>query len=331
MKDIETLRALAEFQQSRLAAIKQIKVDAQVALANGLHGLDPLAQIAGAGLAMAPHMVDALRAQQPQVQPIFMPPSTQAASNTSFSQSLEHTVQRYIPAIGLVLRQNQQGEVERIGTAWLAQGRNGILVTNAHVASEVNPATGGGWVVFPGTNGQAFQIASVDLHPEFLRQLAHPNAAATVLTHDVAIMRLTTQPSVSGVPIAAKFKLLALRELQPVAYVGYPMRSQAGGGANIERPRPVAKSGTISSLTDWQQRETLNPSEAHLIRHDLGVTGGASGSPLWDANGDVVGIICGMNVETVFDPTTRRTGGIPSASMVNFAQRIDVLTDWLGW
>jgi S1-C subfamily serine protease len=241
-------------------------------------------------------------------------------------------VPRYIPAVGLVLKQNDKGEVERVGTAWLAQGR-GVLVTNAHVANEVDPASGGGWVVFPGTNGQAFQISGIELHPEYLRQLADAAAssASIVLTHDVALIRLATQPAVTGVPIASRLKLQALRELQPVAYVGYPMRAQAGGGTSIERPRPVAKSGTISSLTDWQQRETHSPADAHLIRHDLGVTGGASGSPLWDANGDVIGIICGMNVERVFNPTTRKFDVIPSAALVNFAQRIDVLTDWKVW
>jgi len=277
---------------------------------------------------------EALRAQQPSVQPIPMPPSTQAASDASFLQSVETIVPRYIPAVGLILKQNAKGEIERVGTAWIAQGRD-VLVTNAHVADEVDPKHGGGWVVFPGTDGQSHVITSVELHPKYLRQLASPgvHAGAAVLTHDVALIRLQTMPvpAVAGVPIEPEFKLHALRELQPVAYVGYPMRDMAGGGTSVDRPRPVAKSGTISSLTDWAQRDTPNPKEAYLIRHDLGVTGGASGSPLWDVSGDVVGIICGMNVERVYDPIIRKHEIRPSAALLNFAQRIDVLTDWQGW
>jgi len=326
---VEAMRANAV---ATLNAMKAGKAAAGVTLAQGLHGLDPLAQIAGAGLTMAPHMVEALRAQQPQAQPVYLAPSPQAASAPPSGPSLDSIVPRYIPAVGLVLKQNAKGEVERVGTAWIAQGR-GVLVTNAHVAAEVDPAKGGGWVVFPGTNGQPHTISSIELHPEYLRQLSSPgsNAGAAVLTHDVALIRLQTMPAVAGVPIAPKFKLHALRELQPVAYVGYPMRDMAGGGTSVDRPRPVAKSGTISSLTDWAQRDTPNPKEAYLIRHDLGVTGGASGSPLWDVSGDVVGIICGMNVERVYDPISRKHEIRPSAALLNFAQRIDVLTDWQGW
>lgn len=329
-QDIDTLKSLRKMQLETLASMKQIKVDSQVHLARGLHGLDPLAQIAGAGELLAPHMVAALRVQQPQAQPVYMTPSPQAATAPASNQALENIVPMYIPAVGLVLKQQADGEVQRIGTAWLAQG-HGVLVTNAHVAAEVSQ--GGGWVVFPGTNGQSYPIANVELHPEYIRQVSAGDTSTTtaVLTHDVAIIRLSSLPPVAGIPIAPRFKLNSLRELQPVAYVGYPMRSQVGGGTSVDRPRPVAKCGTISSLTDWQQRETHNPSEARLIRHDLGVTGGASGSPLWDTSGGVIGIICGMNVERVFNPTTRKFEVIPSASLVNFAQRIDVLTDWQGW
>jgi S1-C subfamily serine protease len=340
-QDLDTLGRLRKMQMETLAAMKQVKVDAQVKLAQGLHGLDPLAQIAGAGLPLAPHMVAGLRAMQPVAQPVYMAPSPQASASSAGvapGENLEDIVPRYIPAVGLVLKQNAKGEVERVGTAWIAQGR-GVLVTNAHVAAEVDPQRGGGWVVFPGTSGESCPIASVQLHPAYVSQLqvdadgraTSTVANAAVLTHDVAIIRLSSPLPHSGVPIAPRHRLYGLRELQPVAYVGYPMRDLAGAGASVERPRPVAKRGTISSLTDWQQRDTTNQADAHLIRHDLGVTGGASGSPLWDAEGNVIGIVCGMNVERVYNPATRKFDVIPNAALVNFAQRIDVLTDWQGW
>jgi S1-C subfamily serine protease len=328
--DLDTLARLRKMQMETLASMKQIKVESQVALAKGLHGLDPLAQIAGAGVPLAPHMVDALKAMQPQPQVIYMPAASPAAQ-APMRMRLEDIVPRYIPAVGLVLRQLPNGPVERIGTAWIAQGR-GVLVTNAHVAADVDPRLGlHSWVVFPGTNGQSYPISSVELHPQYVRQLSSPNVTSAVLTHDVAIIRLTTPPHHAGVPLAPKHKLLALRELQTVAYVGYPMRSLAGEGTSADRPQPVAKQGSINALTDWAQRETTNPAERHLIRHDLGVAKGASGSPLWDDEGNVVGIVSGMNLEHAYNSKTRTMEPIPSAALVNFAQRIDVLEGLTSW
>ena len=337
--DLATLAVVREGQLAALERMKQIKaaaesasLEARARFAQSISGTDATAQVAAAGADMAPFVVAALRALNPLPQPVYMAPSAQAAvaaPSVAPGQKLEDIVPRYIPAVGLVLRQTADGKVEGVGTAWLAQGR-GVLVTNAHVAEVVAPANGGGWVVFPGTAGQPYPIASVDLHPQYVRQTQGAGNGATVVTHDVAIIRLSTPPPHAGVPIAPKHKILALRDLQPVAYVGYPMRALAGGGTSLESPRPVAKSGTISALTDWLQRETP-AAEAQLIRHDLGVTGGASGSPLWDGEGNVVGIICAMNIERIVNPNTRKLEVIPSAAMINFAQRIDVLTDWLGW
>ena len=55
------------------------------------------------------------------------------------------------------------------------------------------------------------------------------------------------------------------------------------------------------------------------------VTGGASGSPIFNANGEVVALLCGGNIV----PQVKTEKGIltrlPSAALVNFAVRADLL------
>jgi hypothetical protein len=60
------------------------------------------------------------------------------------------------------------------------------------------------------------------------------------------------------------------------------------------------------------------------IEHSLPSTGGASGSPIVNARGEVVAILSGGNIiPSEVCPQQ------PNAAQVNFAQRIDVLTHLL--
>jgi hypothetical protein len=107
--------------------------------------------------------------------------------------------------------------------------------------------------------------------------------------------------------------------------------------------------GTISSLTDVFMCKA-EPGHRLLIQHTVPVAGGVSGSPLIDSSGMVIGVVSGgttakalrevadkvaegeaAEAETEDKDKTKEketeSFRIPSAAMINFAQRADLLAD----
>lgn len=265
--------------------------------------------------------------------PSFMPgsaPSGYPGPGSPGGTSLEMLAQRYLPSVGVVVAGMETGNPIPIGTGWIAAGR-GVVITNAHVAEAAAEAHAeasmGAWVIFSGQS-QPCRVRRALIHPEYAQSAARGHK---IPSFDVAVLELETPPPHAGLPLANRGKLLSLRELQSVAYLGFPMENLAGGGTNLERPKAIAKKGTISSVEDWHMRHADDPAQRQLLKHDLGVAGGASGSPLFDEAGDVVGVISAGNMEHLYDPQTKRMRRAPSGVMLNFAQRIDVLLNWMGW
>jgi S1-C subfamily serine protease len=263
-------------------------------------------------------------------QPSFMPSYMQGTAVSNQGSSLEVLAQRYLPAVGVVIIGDEGGKATPIGTGWIAAQR-GAIITNAHVAESViaahEQAGMKAWIIFSGQSAP-IRIRQARVHPAYAQSqsLGH-----SIPSHDVAILDLESPVAHPGLPLASRSKLLALRELQSVAYIGFPMENLAGGGTNLDRPKAIAKKGTLSSLEDWMMRHTDDPARRQLIKHDLGVAGGASGSPLFDESGDVIGIISAGNMERLYDPQTKQVRRTPNGVMLNFAQRIDVLLDWMAW
>jgi S1-C subfamily serine protease len=86
------------------------------------------------------------------------------------------------------------------------------------------------------------------------------------------------------------------------------------------------QSGIITSTTDyWISKAPYEKSL--LLAHNLGATGGASGSPIFNNSGEVVGVLSAGNIIGQIDFRTGKTTRAPSAVMINFAQRIDLLGD----
>ena len=96
----------------------------------------------------------------------------------------------------------------------------------------------------------------------------------------------------------------------------------ASGGLDVENPIATFKSGTINKITNAQFRNVDEKSN-RCITHDIPTTGGASGSPIFLENGQVIAILWGMNVSSISEDGSR----ISSAAQQNFATRIDVLED----
>lgn len=222
------------------------------------------------------------------------------------------------------------------GTAWVVG--DGILATNAHVVEGLLDAyeqSGGalsGVVVSPKSPDHiVHNIIDMEMHPHYRAFFEHQSKTYRLMddgseinltpAYDVALLTVD-QPErlASPLDIAPKSDLKNLDSGELLAFIGYPMEDAIGGGVNFQKPTPQVQFGAVTSVTDYFMVGE-NDARNHLIQHNLPAHGGASGSPVFDLNGNVVALFNAGNV--VFVEGHRIATGIG----VNFAQRADVLTE----
>jgi hypothetical protein len=367
MSDVEILNEVRRGQIETMRALSEIKTKAKIEVAQGTKDVSPI-HVAGA---LGESVVEAIRASQPKPNvTVFstgqsfatMPPGTFPGGQSvpSFVQNyaagmatsgvagstfvsvggpsfggsgFEVHAQRYEPSVGICsMSLPGAGEPTPVGTAWLVAGRS-CLVTNAHVAVtllEAREKAGMSiWVTLAGQS-TALPVGRILVHPNYALSKDRKDPLPT---HDFAILHIDVPlpPGVQGLPLASRAKLMTLREMQSVGYLGFPFENLVGS-VLLRSPKPTAQKGSISALQPWDFSHSSDPARCQLIKHNLGVAGGASGSPLFDESGDVIGVITAGNMERLYDPQSpAKPRRVPSGVQLNFAQRIDVLLDWMGW
>lgn len=244
------------------------------------------------------------------------------------------------PSVVLVAVEDPFG-ISPIGTAWVVAP--GVLATNAHVADRFRELPRGGRLVVRLHSGPAKTIAvrAVTFHPDFQRfeeawraygpVSAGAGGESRTITdagaYDVALLHVADRDAGTlgpALPIAPDADLDALEPGNLVGYVGFPVESAAVGGVNIDDPQPQLQIGRLTALTDFflVKSETA---DRQLLQHSLPVQGGASGSPVLDHRGQVVGVLSGGNLIEIDGWGTR----VPSGVGVNFAQRADLVRELL--
>lgn len=245
---------------------------------------------------------------------------------------LKTMANRHREAVGLVVCAGG-GEAYGLGTCWAI--REDLYVTNAHLAVHVREVLrqgGGAFVIVNERADLRFRIAEAIIHPDFGKELVNAEGKTPeVGAYDVALLRIEgSAPKVWK--IADRAKLETLASGYRIAFLGFPMELLLGNGVNRENPVANMQSGIITSTTDfWLGKSHYE--ERLLINHNLPATGGASGSPLFDKDGEVVGVLFGVNVITDFeiDPETKtiKARRIPNPAQVNFGQRVSLVNDLL--
>jgi S1-C subfamily serine protease len=243
-------------------------------------------------------------------------------------------------SVYLVMARDAQGTTP-FGTAFVAG--DGVLVTSAHVAEQF-AAMGGGMTLLVrggGAAGRDFKVVGVTSHPHYRRfedawRAYGPLAAGAgganrpiVGTggYDVAVLRVSAEDAgklAPPLPLAADADLVALEPGDPVGYVGFPIESAAVGGVNLDDPEAQLQIGRLTALTDFFLVKS-DLADRQLLQHSLPVQGGASGSPLLDRRGQVIGVVSGGNLIEI-DPQGTR---VPTGIGVNFAQRADLVREVL--
>ncbi len=227
------------------------------------------------------------------------------------------------------------GSFTQMGTASVVRLPDGTkaLMTNAHISepigkSYLDPAQGVKiWAIEPkGPEYPRVRVVGTKTHPAYAEfntwtdRLSALRSEARVREvkilgagYDVGLL-LVDDPEKLGEPLtlATPEDLVALDTGVPVVMAGYP--ADRVSGTDMLRPEPTAQVGAITSVTTlYLFRSDTQPNV--LIQHSMPTSGGASGSPIFNAAGRVVAL-------------HNATGsGAAMYAMINYGQRIDLLRE----
>jgi len=252
------------------------------------------------------------------------------ARNRDGDEGLSRAAERYKHAVGLVMVDPDHATGEPgypLATAWALSATE--FASCAHVIEEVIAVMDKGLRVYVAINGQRDQrlyVRRASVHRRYGQSFSL-DAGEEGVAYDVGLMEMVERSTV-WFPVAGTRELARLRPGYRVASLGYPMERLFRGGVDPLNPLAVMQSGIVTAVSDFALADAGTGGNL-LIRHNLGSTGGSSGSPLFNARGQVVGIVSAgsinlqlMGVDEKGDPVLDRT---PSAVMINFAQRVDLL------
>ena len=232
-----------------------------------------------------------------------------------------------------VVVRDAAGAERLLGTSWAV--RPHTLATNAHVAAEFSTLKPGEALVVrpPGSADVEFVIRSATMHPGYkafdrfvnddallVKNYGGWQRVGTIGGYDVALLEISeTIPSSMILQVADENELASLKSGDPLAYAGFPYENIEGSNVQPIGRTPQVQVGNVTAMTDY----FLLPAafdQRHLVEHNLPATGGASGSPLVNSAGHVVGLLSAINITSLKDER------IPSAAQINYGQRADVLS-----
>ncbi|MES2924496.1 MAG: trypsin-like peptidase domain-containing protein [Verrucomicrobiota bacterium] len=197
-----------------------------------------------------------------------------------------------------------------------------VFATNSHVTDPVREALMEGskcWIILNRSGGTVLEIVKAVSHPEY-----GSGRAGQTLTYDVGLL-YTREAAPLWLPIAPASVLRKVDSGFAVSYIGFPAEQMIN--VNDSNPLATMKTGIVTSVSGWDLTDSGFNGNL-LIRHDMGSAGGASGSPILDRGGRVIGIHNAGNY--YFLKVDGEPLRIPNAAAISYAQRIDCLRDIWG-
>lgn len=230
-----------------------------------------------------------------------------------------------------VIRRAADGSETLQGTAW--PYAPGVLVTNAHVVRLLDMVRGTNDVILirpPHGSGAEYgdvEVISGQQHPGYAAFQAFLDTARAESpdfnvmgadlprnAYDVGILRVAEDAVL--LPLLTVADDVVLAPGQSLALAGYPVRDTATEASAHLDPTPQLRFGEVTSTTNYFLFGD-DAAHAHLIQNSIPVTGGASGSAVINAEGEVVAVLSGGTL--IEDLNT------PSAVLINYAQRADLI------
>ena len=188
-------------------------------------------------------------------------------------------------AVAMLAVEKADGTLE--GGSGFAVTKDGLIVTNRHVVLDKSGAR-------PKRVGVIFNDT---------REWLPASVVKWSDSEDLALLKVEADgpfPVVSGLSASSK----TVRVGSPVAIIGYPLSLDTpmeGEGMNVKAASTLGP-GTVSKVLD------------EVVQIDAFAGSGSSGSPLFDARGNVIGIIWGGNPES----GGRIVYAVPSEKLIAF-------------
>lgn len=166
-------------------------------------------------------------------------------------------------------------------------------------------------IVINGTHGKNYTISHYQIHKNY-------GISGTKFNPDVAVLTIQEKHN-SFFKIAKGEKIKSLKAGDPIAFLGFPMENLMDGNVNVTNPVASMQTGNIVAVSDFDLKDAGKDGNL-LIRHNLPAAGGASGSPIFNRNGEVVALLYGINI-------IRQKNGerAPSPAQINLAVRADLI------
>ena len=195
---------------------------------------------------------------------------------------LQNSARQVRSALGVVTEFDPKSKkLDTFGTAW-AVGPH-TWVTNAHVSEGARKKMNQGKlvVILPNrTNGMVIPVVRTQDHPTRESE----GTDASILFTDT---KEAAAPAFLN--LAEIDYLYELDQGEPIFTLGYPMENIVMGGVNVRSPEAVLQTGISVAVTSLALAREEAP-DNRIIRHSMPTAGGASGSPIFNQHGDVVGI-----------------------------------------
>ena len=217
------------------------------------------------------------------------------------------------------------GQVSSIG--------ENLLATNAHVGIDAAAALWSGqpaWAVFGDARSPcvSVRIHLVSIHPQFPQcRDAYLRDSSAICGCDIALLHTDTALS-DQLRIATRHDLTQLAAGRAIDCV--TPEANAFHGGQLELPETVVKQGVIFSATDWNLSEVPPIGDCQLYGHSLKIQACASGSPVLNDLGAIIGVVSAGTLEPVrlscLLGNTKPDHKMPQVRL-SFFQRADLLLD----
>ena len=120
----------------------------------------------------------------------------------------------------------------------------------------------------------------------------HPEWDGDTSSPDIGLLYIWEGGYISRrITLATSSAARRLKAGAPIATLGFPGELEGGDDWSSLYPIATFKDGTISALRPRFENQSYSaPRDTYIVQHNLDLSGGTSGSPIFDASGKVVAI-----------------------------------------